>query len=105
MHLAEPRTSGARGPRPAAQSARESGPPQLRSLQGALLLPIAGGELVCANLPELGGLQGEQRVPGALGSRWLPGAFLLGHPRSVTALRAVAGVSAGVFVGEMATVN
>lgn len=35
---------------------------------------------VCANLPELGGPQEEQRVPGALGPRWLPGAFQRGQP-------------------------
>lgn len=104
VHLAEPRASGARGPRPAARSAGVSGPLQLRSLQDALRLPIACGEFVQT-------FQSWEDRRGSSGSRepWgpggCPGLSCRGSPRSVTALRAVAGVSPGVFVGELAVVN
>lgn len=100
VHLAKPRISGARGPRPAAPSAWASRSRQLWSLQGALRLPMAGREFVLTSW------SCEDRR-GSSGSRepWGPGGCprlsCWGSPRSVTGLPAVA----GVFVGELAVVN
>lgn len=104
MHLAELRASGARGPRPAAWSAGASGPQQLRSLQGALRLLIACEEFVQTfrSWEDRRGSRGSREPWGPGGC---PGLSCRGSPRGVTALRAVAGVSGCVFVGEVAVVN
>lgn len=103
VHLAEPRTSGAHGPRRAAQSAGQAD----HSSSG-----------VCRELSAFRSLVGSLQTFrswedrwGSNGSRepWGPGGCpelsCWGSPRSVTALRAVAGVSACVFVGKLAVVN
>lgn len=103
-HLAEPRTFRACGPRRAAQSARASGPRQPRSLQGALRLPMAGGEFV-QTFRSWEDRRGSSGSPEPWGPGGCPGLSCRGSPWSVTALRAVAGVSACAFVGELAVVN
>lgn len=74
VHLAEPRASGAGGS--VRRGERTAAPPEFAGSSP----PSDCWRGVCANLPELGGPQGEPRVPGALGPRWLPGAFLPGQP-------------------------
>lgn len=104
VHSAEPRIARARSPSRAARSAGESGPRQLRSLQGALRLPMAGGEFV----QTFRSWEDRRRSSGSRepwGPGGCPGLSSGGSPRSVTAVRAVAGVSASVFVGELAVAN
>lgn len=104
VHLAEPGASGARSPRPNARSAGVSGPLQLRSFQGALRLLIACGEFVQT-------FRSWEDRRGSTGSRepWgpggCPGLSCRGSPQSLTALRAVAGVSPGVVCGELPVIN
>lgn len=91
VHLAEPRTFGVRSLCRAAWSAGASGPWQLRSLQGALRLPIARGEFVQTfrSWEDRRGSSGSREPWGPGGC---PGLSCWGSPRSVRALRAVTGV-------------
>lgn len=75
----------------AAGFAGASGPWQLRSLQGALRLPIACGEFVQTfrSWEDRRGSSGSREPWGPGGC---PGLSCRGSPRSVTALRAVTGV-------------